>query len=66
MPRANGSRPIATFVTVPAANHSDAATHGRPERTAHQGVGEHRGRPALSTATVQIPSSAPSTGNRAP
>ena len=30
MPRANGSRPIATFVTVPTANHSDAGTHRRP------------------------------------
>ena len=59
-------RPTAMLVTVPAANHSDAGRQRRPRPPRSSMSTSNAETPALSTATVQKPIAAPSTGNRAP
>lgn len=66
MPRANGRRPMATFVSVPVANHSDAHTLRRPVAITIRRSTTNAERAALTTATVQIPTSALSTANAKP
>ena len=65
-PRANGNRPIATLVTVPAANHSDAVRHRRPVPWRISTSARNAEAPALAMATGQMPKAAPSTGNSTP
>ena len=59
-------RPTATLVTVPAANHSDAGRQRRPSAPRIKTSTRTAETPALSTATVQNPIAAASTGNSAP
>ena len=65
-PSAKGRRPIATLVTVPAANHSEAGMQRCPSPRVIRTSARNALTAALTMATAQIPNVAPSTGNRAP
>ena len=65
-PSANGSRPTAMFVTVLTANHIDASRHRRPVAWRRSRSARNAETAELSTATVQMPNDAPSSGNSTP